>query len=97
MRPGGRVSFLSIGAGSSLRGELDKLPRHPDALMLPTVAAETAANVGGVGAVLEVVPAGRSQCGFNRRRPLVVSLGQPPDLVRRQAEVAEHRGNGLRA
>jgi len=27
MRPRGRVSFLSIGAGSSLRGELDRLSR----------------------------------------------------------------------
>ena len=91
MRSGGRVSFLSIGAGSSLRGELDRLPRHPNALMLPRVAADTAAHVGGVGAVLEVMPAGRSQCGLKRRRPLVVGLGQPPNLVSGQVEVAEHR------
>jgi hypothetical protein len=97
MRPGGRVSFLSIGAGSSLRGELDKLPRHPDALMLPTVAADTAANVGGVGAVLEVVPAGRSQCGFNRRRPLVVSLGQPQTWLGVRPRSRSTAGNGLRA
>jgi hypothetical protein len=57
MRPGGRVSFLSIGAGSSLRGELDKLSRHPDAPVLPTLSANTAAHICRIGSVLEVVPA----------------------------------------
>jgi hypothetical protein len=45
--------------------------------------------------VLEVIPAGRSQCDLKRCRPLVAGLGEPPDLVRRQAEVAEHRPEWL--
>jgi hypothetical protein len=53
MRPGGRVSFLSIGAGSSLRGELDRLSRHPNALVLPTLPANASVYVCGIGSVLE--------------------------------------------
>jgi hypothetical protein len=59
--------------------------------MLATLGADAALDVRGVGAVLEVVAAGRSQCSLKRRRPLVVGLGEPPDLVRRHVEVAEHR------
>jgi hypothetical protein len=63
--------------------------------MLATLATYAALDGGGVGAVLEVVPAGRSQGGFKRLRPLVFGLGEPPDLVMRQAEVAEHRREWL--
>jgi hypothetical protein len=64
---------------------------HPSPLVLPAVLADTALHVGGVGPMGEVVPAGCRQGGLKRRRPLLVGLGQPPNLVRRQVEVAEHR------
>jgi hypothetical protein len=45
------------------------VPGHTDALMRPTVAADASVHVGGIGAVLEVVPAGCGQGGLERRRP----------------------------
>jgi hypothetical protein len=77
MRPGGRLSFLSVGAGSSLRGELDRLSRHPNALMLPALAAHAAGYVCGIGSVFKVVTAGCGQRGLQLGRPLLVGLSQP--------------------
>jgi hypothetical protein len=37
---------------------------HSDTLILPAFAADAAANVGGIGAVLEVVATGCRLCGF---------------------------------
>jgi hypothetical protein len=74
-----------------MRRELDRLSRHPNALMLPTLAADTTGHIRRVGAVLEVMPAGRSQCGLKRRRPLVVGLGEPPHLIRSEAKLAQRR------
>jgi hypothetical protein len=59
--------------------------------MLATLGADAALDVRGVGAVLEVVAAGRSQCGLKRRRPLVVGLGEPPHLIRSEAKLAQRR------
>ena len=72
----------------SLLGLLARKPLvgHADALVLPTVLADTARHVGGVGAVLEVISACCRQRGFERGRPLFVGL----NLGRRQ--VAGHRG-----
>jgi hypothetical protein len=63
--------------------------------MLSAVFADTAGHIGGVGAVLEVVPAGRCQSGLKRRRPLLVGFSEPPNLVRRQAEVAKRLAEWL--
>ena len=47
-------------------------------------------HVGGIGAVLDVVPASSGQCGFERGSPLFVGLREAPHLVRGEAELAEH-------
>jgi hypothetical protein len=44
-----------------MRRELDRLSRHPNALMLPTLAADTTGHIRRVGAVLEVVLAASHQ------------------------------------
>jgi hypothetical protein len=49
--------------------------------MLSALFAHTARDVGGIGAVSEVVPAGRRQGGLEGRQPFCVGLGQSPDLV----------------
>ena len=56
-----------------------------------TLAAHAAGHIGGVGAVLEVVSAVCRQSGLQRCRPFRVRLGEPPHLIRRQAEVTKHR------
>jgi hypothetical protein len=45
-------------------GNLDTLPRHSHALMLSTLPANTAADVGGISPVLEVVRARCCQGGL---------------------------------
>ena len=65
MRPRGRVSYLSIGASSSLRGELDRLSRDPNALMLPALAAHAAGYVCGIGSVFKVVTGGWASAASN--------------------------------
>ena len=50
---------------------------HPDALVLPALSANTAAHVGGIRTVLEVVPARCRQSGFQLFRPFLVGLGEP--------------------
>jgi hypothetical protein len=57
------------------------VPGHPNALVLPTLAAVTAVHVGGIGAVPEVVPAGSRQRSIEGCQPFIVGLGQSPDLV----------------
>jgi hypothetical protein len=44
--------------------------------MLSALAATTAAHIGGVGAVLEVVSAGCRQRGLELVEPLLVGLGE---------------------
>jgi len=56
--------------------------------MLATFAAYAALDVRGVGAVLKVVTAGRRQGGVERARAFIHRLSQSPDLVSRQAQVA---------
>ena len=63
------------------------VPAHPDALVLPTFAADTAVRVGGIGAMPEVFPTGCRQCGLELLGPFVVGLSQSPHLVGGQAEV----------
>ena len=60
---------------------------HPLPLIRPAVVADTARAVRGIGAVLEVVPMARGQGGLKRCRPVVVGLGDAPDLVGCQAKV----------
>jgi hypothetical protein len=64
------------------------VPRHPDALMLPTLTTDTAAHIGGVGAVLEVLSAGCRQRSLKLLRPFAVCPGQPPHLVGSQAKIS---------
>ena len=54
------------------------VPRHPDALMLSALAESTAAHLGGVGAVLEVVSAGCRQRGLELVGSFRVGTGQAP-------------------
>ena len=63
--------------------------------MLPALAADAAGHIGGVGAVLEVIPTGCRQGGLERCRPFPVGLGETPDLIGRQAEVAQYRPERL--
>jgi hypothetical protein len=69
--------------------------RHPDPLILPTLAADAAAHIRRRGAVLEVAVAGCRQGGLQIGRPLLVGLGESPDLVRGEAKLTEHRAERL--
>jgi hypothetical protein len=40
--------------------------------------------------VLDVVSTGGRQCGVELLRPLLVGLGESPDLIRGEAEVTQH-------
>lgn len=71
------------------------VPRHPHALMLPALAANTSRHIGGISSVLEVVPPGCRQGGIKRCRPLVVSFGQSPYLVRCQSKLLKCRPEWL--
>jgi len=57
------------------------VPRYALALMLPTLTAHTALNIGSVSSMLEVVPTGCRQGGIKRCQPLPIHLGDTPDLV----------------
>jgi hypothetical protein len=63
--------------------------------VLATLFADAASHIGGVGAVLEVVPPGCHQCGFELLRPFLIGLGEPPHLVRGQAEITERLAKRL--
>lgn len=63
--------------------------------MLPTVFADTARHIRRIGAVIEVVSAGCCQSGLWLDGELLASPGEPPDLVARQVQVAEHRPERL--
>jgi hypothetical protein len=49
----------------------------PPGSLGPTVAADTAVHVGGIGAVLEVIPARCRQGGLQFLRPFRVGFGEP--------------------
>ena len=68
---------------------------HPLALVLPTLLADTAGHICGIGAVPEVAPTSGRQGSLERGRPRFIGLGEPPHLVGCQGEVAEHLANGL--
>jgi len=65
--------------------------------MLATLLADTAAYVCGIRAMLEVVPAGCRQGGFQLLGPFVVGPGEPPHLVGGQIEFVERRPKRLAA
>jgi hypothetical protein len=65
--------------------------------MPATLLADTAADVCGIRAMLEVVPAGCRQGGFQLLGPFVVGLGESPHLIGSQAEDAEHSPDRLAA
>ena len=66
---------------------LAAVPGHPDALVSAALAADTAAHVGGVGAVVQVVPAGCRQGCIQLLGPFLVGLGKTPHLIGGQAKV----------
>jgi hypothetical protein len=66
------------------------VPGRPDALMGPTLPADTAVHVRSIGAVLKVVSAGRCKGGIQHLGPFRVGLRQPPHLVRGQPKITEH-------
>ena len=49
--------------------------------MLPALLADAARQIGGIGPMLEIVPAGGHQSCRQRGRPLFVGLGEPKDLI----------------
>jgi hypothetical protein len=59
--------------------------------MLAALAAHASLHIGGVRAVLEVIPAARGQGGLKGCRPLLVGLGEAPHLIGCQAKLAQHR------
>src|SRR5215217_8464369 len=61
----------------------------------PELLAHAAADVRRSGPRLQVVPASSRQCSLQRIRPLVVSLGQSPYLVRSQAKISKNRPERL--
>jgi hypothetical protein len=67
---------------------------HPDPLILPTLAAHTPMDIGGVSSVLEVVPTGCRQGGLQLVGPFLVGLGEPPDLIGGQAQIRSAVRNG---
>ena len=73
------------------------VPSHPLALPLSAFAADTAAHIRGVGAVLEVVPAAGRQSGLKCAGPLLVGPGETQHLVGGQAKFTEHRPERLAA
>jgi hypothetical protein len=58
-------------------------------LVSAAIAADAAVHISGVGAVLEVVPAGSHQGRLQRGRPLLINSCEPPDLIGGQTEVMQ--------
>jgi hypothetical protein len=58
-------------------------------LVLTTLLADTARNVRRVRAVLELIATNSCQGGVLQSRPFMIGLGQPPNLIRDEAKVAE--------
>jgi hypothetical protein len=94
-------SWLVETVAADLRPKTGKplatVPRHPDPLMLAALAADTAHHIRRVGAVVQVVSAGSCKGALQLLGPFLVGLGEPPDLIGGQAEVAEHRWERLTA
>jgi len=82
----------SIPLEERLSNALPPVAGHPDPLMLPAIAAHTTSHVCGGSARLKVVPTGCRHGGIQRCRPLVVSFGQSPYLVRCQSELLMSSG-----
>jgi hypothetical protein len=70
-------------------------PAHPNLLIRPTVAANAAVEIRGVGAVLQVVSEGCRQGGLQLLAPFLIGPGEPKHPVRGQAEVAQYRPEWL--
>jgi hypothetical protein len=81
--------LLLTASDSTYSPELAMVPAHPDALVFPTLTAHAAVHVRGIGAMLEIVPAGCRQGCLQCCRPLRVGLGEAPDLVGGKPEVAD--------
>ena len=53
------------------------IPRHANSLMLSALFTHTAGDIGGIGAVPEVVPTGRRQRSIEGCQPFIVGLVNP--------------------
>jgi hypothetical protein len=71
------------------------VPRHPLLVMLPAVLADTAVFVGGVAAVVEIIPTRCYQGILECCRPLFVGPGEAPYLIGAQAQLAKHGSEWL--
>jgi len=69
---------------------LATVPAHPNLLMRSAVAAHAAVQARGVGAVLQVFPAGCRQYSLQLLGPLLINPGEPEHPIRGQSEVSEH-------
>jgi hypothetical protein len=58
--------------------------------MLPALAADAARDVRRISPVLEIVSTGSDESVIERRRPLRLGLGEPPNLIRGQAQITKH-------
>ena len=65
--------------------------------MFAALTAHASPHICGIGAVLEVVPAGCRQCGLQYLQPFLVGLGEPPHLVGSQAKIAQYLPERLAA
>ena len=70
--------------GVEAAGQPPSVLGHPLPLMLPTLTANTAVDIGGVSSMREVVPTRCRQGGLKRCRPLPVHPGHTPNLIRCQ-------------
>ena len=101
--PSGRPAFKTIRrqpaeqatctAGTFDAG-LAPVPSHTDALMRSTLAACAAVDASGIRTMLEVVPPGCRQGGFQLLGPFVVGPGEPPHLIGSQAKLTQYLPEG---
>lgn len=68
---------------------------HSLPLMLPAFLADATRHVRGIGPVSEVVATGSCQGSIERSGPFLISLGEPPHLVRGQARLVSTAQKGL--
>ena len=70
-------------------------PAHPNLLMRPAVAANTAVMYAASVPCSKFLAAACRQGGLQLGRPLVVGPGEAKHLVRGQVQVTEHRSERL--
>jgi len=79
---------------SAGRRQRRRISGSADSLILTTLLANTARDVGGVGAVPKIIPPRDQQSGIQGGRPLLVGPRKPPQLIGAQAQVRSAARNG---